>query len=161
MPLYRVVDVPSDGACLFHCLVTCLVTDLPLEEEEGERGLRGLLKFKRDISNFIVKHADVAMNRSGVTYRSAIASEFGVDEEVAPQLYARTMCHTDAWGGAIDISAFVDCYGCPVRVYMRQTDDRLRSIQDFRPLKATRPLVRLLFENDHYQLVVRARPRGE
>ena len=148
MPLYRVIDVPADGACLFHCLSIA-------------RG-QELADFKRGLGDFIVKHADAAMNRSNVTYRSAIATEFQVDRHAAPRQYASAMRRGDAWGGAIDISACVDLHGCPVRVYARSDrGDQLRPLQDFWPVKARRPLVRLLFENDHYQLVVRARPRGD
>lgn len=152
--MYRVVNVPSDGACLFHCL--CIAVN-----EQDPNG--SLLDFKRGIGHFIVRHADRGMNRSTVTYRNAIALEFQVDEDEAPAMYARAMRQADAWGGAIDISAFVDCYDCPVRVYARsdQRDDQLRPLQDFWPIKAQRPLVRLLFDCDHYQLIVRARPRGD
>lgn len=140
MPVYRIVEVPADGACLFHCLA--------LANKSTDAA-----DCKHWIADYIQEHADDAMNRSTITYRVAISSEFGWPEDEAPVTYASEIERADTWGGAIDISAFADASRRLVRVYARDGGDGLRVLQDFWPVKVRLRAVRLLYENDHYSLM--------
>lgn len=151
--MYNIVDVPADGACLWHCLAYA---------DDGDDGDGDLGPFKAKIGDYIVRNADRPMNRSSVTYRSAIATELDLDARSAPIAYARALQQPRAWGGAVDISAYVDMRRRPVRVYARAAAPaRLRMVQDFRP--RGRPdggTVRLLYDKHHYCLLEKCGPGG-
>lgn len=146
---YRIRDMPADGACLWHCLAFSSPVD-------GAR--QSVAYWKQTVGRFIRIHADQNMNRSGVTYRQAIASEFEMDADTAPDCYAQNLRDQNSWGGAIDISAFVDLNRRPVRVYTR-AGDRLVKMQDFWPVRVRKlPMIRLLYINDHFSLLIRVQP---
>ena len=147
MVRYNIIDVPADGACLWHCLA-------------WGNGQDAIEPLKTKIGNFIVRNADRPMNRSSITYRAAIATEFNLDAQSAPFVYVHRLGQKHIWGGAIDISAFVDMTQQPVRVYAcGEMSNRLRMVQEFRPHrpKAGATTIRLLYGTNHFCLLEKVR----
>lgn len=141
--VYKIVDVPGDGSCMYHAIGIQLGTDAAV--------------LRKAAAKFILENPDYSIN-GGVSVAAAICEgKCSGNERIQAKIekYAKRVVE-GRWGGHLECFALSAVYNCRIKIF--GSDGKEKGIQEQTDCKPPNwahgdPYVRLLLSDGHYRLL--------